>query len=104
MRRSSAGAQPPCGTDGAWRGSTHLLLSGSALRLCWLPWKCLLTKILLFLTKNKGNILKQGFALNWALYAVFHSARYFHVCPTKRGITHLIKISYMLELLDELGH
>lgn len=39
--------------------------------------------------------------LKLAFIPVFHLA---YVCPTKRGITHLIQMSGTLKLLDELGH
>lgn len=69
-----------------------------------LPWKHLPPKILHFPQEEQWQHIQAGICLKLGFIPIFHLERYLHVCLTKCGIMHLIKISDMLKLLDELGH
>lgn len=72
-----------------------------------LPWKHLLTKkysLFHFPHEEQRQHIQAGICLKLGFIPIFHLERYLHVCLTKCGITHLIKISDTLKLLDELGH
>lgn len=60
--------------------------------------------LLHFTHEEQRQHIQAGICLKLGFIPIFHLERYLHVCLTKCGITHLIKISGMLKLLDELGH
>lgn len=57
-----------------------------------------------FPQEEQRQHIQAGICLKLGFIPIFHLERYLHECLTKCGITHLIKISDMLKLLDELGH
>lgn len=103
MRRSSGDAAPVPYTR-PLRGRAHVQISGSTLKIC--PGNISLQKYSLFHFphEEQRQHIQAGICLKLGFIPIFHLERYLHVCLTKCGITHLIKISDMLKLLDELGH